>query len=160
MMSRAQVALLQLSLLAMAVTGLGFAWMKYFMKSDDPFAVVNHPWQPHLLSLHVLLAPLAVFAIGWVFGNHIWPAYRGGAPNRPSGIVSMLFIVPMTISGYLLQVSTEDATRKAFAVSHWVSVGLFVVAYVAHLVPLHRVIPNRADGEESRAAGDPSLRSG
>ena len=35
MMSRAQVALLQLSLLGMTLTGLVFAWMKYFMKSDD-----------------------------------------------------------------------------------------------------------------------------
>ena len=135
MMSRAQVAPLQLSLLAMAVTGLVFAWMKYFMKSDDPFAVVNHPLQPYALDAHVLIGPIAVFAIGWVFGNHIWPAYRGGAPNRPSGIVSMLFIVPMTLSGYLMQVSVADATRKAFAVSHWVSVGLFVVGYVAHLIP-------------------------
>lgn len=134
MMSRAQVALLQLSLLGMALTGVVFAWMKYFMKSDDPFAVVNHPWQPHLMTAHVLLGPVAVFAIGWVFGNHIWPAYRGGAPNRASGIVSTLFIVPMTISGYLMQVSTEDATRKAFAISHWISVGFFLLAYAAHLV--------------------------
>ena len=134
MMSRAQVALLQLSLLGMTLTGLVFAWMKYFMKSDDPFAVVNHPWQPHMMTAHVLLGPVAVFAIGWVFGNHIWPAYRGGAPNRPSGIVSMLFIVPMTISGYLMQVSVADATRKAFAVTHWVSVALFLAAYVVHLI--------------------------
>jgi len=135
MMSRAQVALLQLSLLAMALTGLAFAWMKYFMKSDDPFAVVNHPWQPHLMTAHVLLGPVSVFAIGWVFGNHIWPAYRGGAPNRASGIVSMLFIAPMTLSGYLMQVAVADATRKAFAISHWVSVGLFAIGYIAHLIP-------------------------
>ena len=134
MMTRAQVALLQLSLLGMALTGLVFAWMKYFMKSDDPFAVVNHPWQPHLMTAHVLLGPVAVFAIGWIFGNHIWPAYRGGAPNRISGIVSMLFIVPMTLSGYLMQVSVADATRKAFAVSHWVSVGFFLIGYVAHVI--------------------------
>jgi hypothetical protein len=135
MMSRGQVMLLQLSLLAMAVTGLVFAWMKYFMKSDDPFAVANHPLQPYALDAHVLLGPVAVFAIGWVFGNHIWPAYRGGAPNRRSGIVSMLFIVPMTLSGYLMQVSVEDATRKVFAVSHWVSVVVFAVAYIVHLIP-------------------------
>jgi hypothetical protein len=135
MMTRAQVALLQLSLLGMAISGLVFAWMKYFMKSDDPFAVVNHPWQPTMLDAHVLLGPVAVFALGWVFGNHIWPAYRGGAPNRASGIVSMLFIAPMTISGYLMQVAVADATRKAFAISHWVSVGLFAVAYIVHLVP-------------------------
>ena len=89
-----------------------------------------------MMTAHVLLGPVAVFAIGWVFGNHIWPAYRGGAPNRPSGIVSMLFIVPMTISGYLMQVSVADATRKAFAVTHWVTVTVFVVAYVVHLVRL------------------------
>jgi hypothetical protein len=139
MMSRAQVLLLQLSLLAMAASGLAFAWMKYWMKSDDPFAVVNHPWQPYMLDAHVLVGPVAVFAIGWVFGNHIWPAYRGGAPNRASGIVSMLFIVPMTLSGYLMQVSVADATRKAFAISHWVSVGLFAVAYVVHLIPRRSV---------------------
>jgi hypothetical protein len=133
-MSRAQVLLLQLSLLAMAASGLAFAWMKYFMKSDDPFAVVNHPWQPHMLSAHVLIAPVAVFAIGWVFGNHIWPAYRGGARNRASGIAAMLFIVPMTLSGYLMQVSTADATRKAFAISHWVSVGFFLIGYAAHVI--------------------------
>lgn len=135
MMSRAQVLTLQLSLLGMSASGLAFAWMKYFMKSDDPFAVVNHPWQPHMMTAHVLLGPVAVFAIGWIFGNHIWPAYRGGAPNRISGILAMLFIVPMTISGYLMQVTVADATRKAFAISHWISVGLFAVGYIAHLIP-------------------------
>ncbi|HEV2720975.1 MAG TPA: hypothetical protein VG323_13215 [Thermoanaerobaculia bacterium] len=139
MMTRFQVALLQLSLLGMAVSGLVFAWMKYFMKSDDPFAVVNHPWQPHMMTAHVLLGPVAVFAIGWVFGNHVVPAYRGGAPNRPSGILTMLFFVPMTISGYLMQVTVADAARKAFAISHWVSVGLFIVVYIAHLVPRRSV---------------------
>ena len=136
MMSRAQVLLLQLSLLSMTVTGLVFAWMKYFMKPRDEFAVVNHPWQPQMMTAHVLIGPVAVFAIGWVFGNHIWPAFVNRAPNRASGIVSMFFIVPMTLSGYLMQVSVEDATRKAFAVTHWISVAVFVVAYAVHLVRL------------------------
>jgi ABC-type multidrug transport system permease subunit len=138
MMSRAQIVLLQLSMLGMTVSGGVFALMKYAMKSDDPFAVVNHPWQPYLLSAHVLIGPFAVFALGWIFGNHIWPAFVKRAPNRASGIVSMLLIVPMTLSGYLMQVSTADATRKAFAVTHWVSVTAFVVGYVAHLVPVKR----------------------
>jgi len=152
MMSRGQVLTLQLSLLAMALTGLVFAWMKYFMKSDDPFAVVNHPWQPHMMSAHVLLGPVAVFAIGWVFGNHIWPAFVNHAPNRASGIVSMALIAPMVISGYLMQVSVADATRKAFAVSHWVSVAVFVIGYIAHLLP---VGPSpRVRGEGGRRPGE------
>src|SRR5439155_24875882 len=85
---------LHVSVALMAVTGIAFAAMKYWMKSADPFAVVNHPWQPHMLSAHVLFAPLAVFAFGWTFGQHIWPALVNRAPNRASGIASMVLIVP------------------------------------------------------------------
>src|SRR2546423_14993428 len=97
------------------------------MKSDDPFAVVNHPWQPHMLTAHVLLGPIAVFAFGWTFAVHTLPSLRRGAPNRASGIWTIVLIVLMVASGYLVQVSTEDATRHAFAVAHWITSGLFVV---------------------------------
>ena len=40
------------------VTGVVYLWMKYFLVSDDPFAVVNHPLQPVVLKLHIVVAPL------------------------------------------------------------------------------------------------------
>ena len=49
-------------------TGLVYGWMRYFAESDDPFAIANHPWQPHFQHLHVLTAPLLVFACGCSFG--------------------------------------------------------------------------------------------
>ncbi len=125
--------LLNTSVALMTLTGIIFAAMKYWMKSSDPFAVANHPWQPHMLTAHVLIAPFAVFAFGWTFSNHIWPALVNRAPNRASGVVSMLLIAPMVATGYLMQVSTADATRHAFAMAHWISAGLYVVVYVAHL---------------------------
>lgn len=135
MMSRGQVVFLQLSVVLTAITGIVFAAMKYGMKSDDPFAVVNHPLQPHMLSAHVIVAPLAIFALGWVFSNHIWPGFtNSNAPKRPTGAWSALMIVPMVLSGYLMQVSTGEATRKAMAVAHWIASGLFVVAYVVHVL--------------------------
>ena len=94
---------------------------------------MNHPWQPHVLSAHVLFGPLAVFAFGWTFAGHILPSLRKGAPNRTSGIWTIVLIVLMVASGYLVQISTADATRTAFAVGHWISSGLFAVGYVAHL---------------------------
>jgi hypothetical protein len=127
--------LLNVAVALMALTGVAFAVMKYWMKSDDPFAVVNHPWQPHALSAHVLFAPLAVFAFGWTFASHILPALAKGAPNRASGICTIVLIVLMVASGYLMQISAGDATRRALAVAHWISSGLFVVGYVAHLIP-------------------------
>jgi hypothetical protein len=129
---------LNVSVALMALTGVAVAVMKYWMKSDDPFAVVNHPLQPYALDAHVLLGPLAVFAFGWTFASHILPSLRKGAPNRASGIWTIVLIVLMVASGYLMQVTTGDALRKAFAVSHWIASGLFVLGYAAHLIPLGR----------------------
>ena len=133
-MSRAQVLYLNLCVLLTTLTGGVFAFMKYAMKSDDPFAAANHPLQPHMLSLHVIVVPLLLFGLGWAFGNHIWPKFRyGNGGNRPSGLWSMLLLVPMTLSGYLMQIATNDSIRQAMAVAHWITSGLFVIAYAAHL---------------------------
>jgi hypothetical protein len=34
----------------------------------------------------------------------------------------------------LLQVSTAEAVRQAMAIAHWVSSGLFVLAYAVHII--------------------------
>jgi hypothetical protein len=133
--SRLQVLYLQACVALTAATGIVFAWMKYGMKSADPFSVANHPWQPFMLSAHVVVAPLLVFAFGWIFNDHIWAKFRTpAAPQRGTGIWSMAAIVPMTLSGYLLQVSTAEAVRQAMAIAHWVSSGLFVLAYAVHII--------------------------
>jgi len=133
-MSRGQILYLHVCVALTAATGVLFAWMKYGMTTDDPFAVVNHPLQPHMLSAHVVVAPLLVFAFGWIFSDHIWPKFRLDRRNRPSGIWSMAAIAPMTLSGYLMQVITAEGPRYAMGVAHWVTSGVFVAAYVAHLL--------------------------
>ena len=134
-MSRTQVAYLHLTAALTAATGVVYAWMKYFMKSNDEFSVVNHPLQPYMLDAHVVVAPFLVFAFGWIFSDHIWPRFRFGFPgNRRSGLAAMSMIVPMTLSAYLLQVATNEGVRKAMAAAHWITSGLFVIVYVAHLI--------------------------
>ena len=82
-MNRLQVIYLHACVLLTAATGVAYGWMKYAMRSDDPFAVVNHPLQPFLLSAHVVIAPLLVFGFGWVFADHIWPKFaQKNAPLR------------------------------------------------------------------------------
>lgn len=134
-MSRAQVIYLHLAVALTVVTGVVFAVMKYFMKTDDPFAAANHPLQPHALSAHVVVAPLLLFGLGWVFGNHIWPKFQyGDGRNRATGVAAMLLIAPMTLSGYLMQISTNESIRYAMTVAHWISSGLFVAIYAIHLI--------------------------
>jgi hypothetical protein len=132
-MSRTQVLLLHSSVALMAATGLVFAWMKYFLKPAGEFAVINHPMQPWMLATHVVVAPLCVFAFGWIFGPHILPGIEHrDAPRHRSGLWSLVMLAPMVFSGYLLQVTTADATRHAMAVAHWISSAFFVIAYVVH----------------------------
>lgn len=150
MINRAQLVYLHLCVALTAITGIVFAWMKYAMHSSDEFAVVNHPLQPWMLAAHVVVAPLLVFGFGWIFQNHIWLGVRSGmARKRKSGLWSMWAIVPMVLSGYLLQVSTADATRKAMTIAHWIASALFVIAYVVHLLTRRAARSVRRDVEES-----------
>jgi hypothetical protein len=132
--SRLQLLWLHVSVALTTITGIVFAVMKYFMTSPDEFAVANHPWQPYMLAAHVVIAPLLVFVLGWTFSNHMLPKLRfGDGTNRTSGLALMALLAPMVLSAYLLQIATNDNMRQAMAIAHWVSSGVFVIGYVAHL---------------------------
>lgn len=134
-MSKLQLVWLHVSVGLTTVTGIVFAVMKYFMKSDDEFSVVNHPLQPHMLAIHVVVAPVLLFILGWTFSNHMLPKYRfGDGTNRRSGVAIGLLIVPMALSAYLLQVATNETLREVMAWAHWISSGVFVIGYGVHLV--------------------------
>jgi uncharacterized membrane protein YidH (DUF202 family) len=139
-MNRTQLTWLHLSVALTAITGTVFAAMKYFMTPADEFAVANHPLQPHMLAAHVVVAPIALFVLGWTFSNHMLPKYRFSEEHRKSGISSMLLLVPMTLSGYLLQIATNETVRQGMAVAHWVASGLFVIGYVVHVILGRRAV--------------------
>ncbi len=155
-MSRVQVIYLHVCVVLTALTGIIFAAMKYLMKPSGDFSVINHPLQPYMLAAHLVVAPFLLFGFGWLFGNHIWPKFRFGEPRkRASGLWSMAAIVPMTLSGYLLQISTADAMRSAMAAAHWLTSGLFVIAYAAHWISRAARAADRS-GAEGGAVNAPS----
>lgn len=135
-MTKLQRVWLHLSAVLTAITGVVFAVMKYLMTSDDELAVVNHPLQPHMLSAHVVVAPLLLFLLGWTFSNHMMPKYRFGDPdrNRPTGIAAMALILPMALSAYLLQIATNESLRTAMAWAHGITSAVFVLAYLVHWI--------------------------
>lgn len=133
-MSRGQLLTLHLSIALSVLTGALFALFKYLFTTADPYAVANHPLQPYALDAHVLVSPVAVFALGWIFSDHIWPKFRNSqATRRKSGVMMLFLILPMVLSGYLLQVSVNEQLRRVMEVAHWVSSGFFTIGYCAHL---------------------------
>lgn len=132
-MTKLDALCLRLATLLVGLTGLVYAWMKYFAKPGDPFAVVNHPWQPAVQHLHVVLAPLLVFAVGLVWKGHVAASLRLDVRERHrTGLGLALTFVPMAASGYLLQIATDAAWRKAWVVVHLVASGLWLVGFLAH----------------------------
>lgn len=121
--------------LVVSASGLAYLWMKYGMASGDPFALVNHPWQPWMLAIHVLASPWFLVMFGVLVNSHISLKLAAeSGQDRRSGYLSLVAFVTMTFSGYALQVATNPRTTRAMLVLHLVSSGLFVLAYGAHLV--------------------------
>ena len=115
------------------VTGTIYLWMKYLMVSEDPLAVVNHPWQPYLLKLHILVAPLLIFSIGVVALRHVWRHLKGKTrAGRRSGYITVLVLGPMIMSGYLIQAITHRGWLQAMAIAHIATGLIFGLALLAH----------------------------
>lgn len=124
-----------LSSLAVAGSGFAYLWMKYLLETDDPFALVNHPWQATMLHLHVLTSPSVILILGVVLNSHIMKKLKTyGRPNRTSGLLTLVTFGVMIGSGYLLQVTTSALWLKGLIALHVASAVLFTAAYGTHLV--------------------------
>lgn len=124
---------LWISAAAASISGLGLMWVKYFLRSDDPWAVINHPLQPWLLKAHILTVPVLVFALGMVAARHIWAHYRaGGRDGRLSGSLTALVSISMIVTGYLIQAVTHEALLGVIAMTHIVLGLAFAAGFVLH----------------------------
>jgi uncharacterized membrane protein len=124
---------MHLSNLLVSGTGLVYAWMVYLVKPSDPYAVVNHPWQPAVQHLHILVAPFLVFAVGTIWRRHVWASIRFGVRSRRwSGLGIAGSFLPMAVSGYLIQTAVDPAWRKVWVVVHLVAAGLWIAGYLLH----------------------------
>ena len=127
-------------------TGIIYLYMKYAMTNEDPFAIVNHPWEPATLAAHVLAAPLLVVFFGMVFRSHSFRKLRSRHPaNRRSGWTSILSFSAMAFSGYLIQVATTPWLITFFIWTHVAASVVFIAGYGIHLVNGWRIIDRRAD---------------
>jgi hypothetical protein len=123
-----------------AVTGIGYFWTKYLMRTNDPFAVVNSPLEPWFLKAHVLVSPLLVFAVGAITVKHVWRHFRSSLrPGRRSGILTALVVGPMVVTGYLIQVTTGEGWLEAMAITHISASFVYVFGLFLHQTFVQRI---------------------
>lgn len=132
-MTRFQRWLLYCSTAVAAVSGVVYFWMKRFMTPTDPWAVINHPLEPWALKVHILSAPVMLFAVGLITTQHIWRSLKSSLPTgRRSGLIASLGFVPLVVTGYLIQVVTSPLVLEILAWTH-LTLGLaFAWALASH----------------------------
>ncbi len=132
-MTRAQTWTLHFSSLLVGGTGLVYGYMRYFAEPEDSFSIVNHPWQPDVQHLHILLAPILVFACGWIWQNHVWARIRSRyKKNRKSGWLLIATLFPMVFSGYLVQISEHESWRLLWAWVHGITSCIWLLFALIH----------------------------
>ena len=146
-MNRFEKWMLWTSFVLTAVTGTGLLWTKYFMYTNDPWAVINHPFQPWLLKAHIVSAPALVFALGLISSKHVWQHFKTRVPaGRRTGIATFVMGTLMILSGYLIQVVTQVTPLKVLAISHIALGFVFLVGFVAHQALVASRAPQRQPG--------------
>jgi hypothetical protein len=133
-----------------ALSGLVYGVLKYFVAPADPDSRLGHPWQPVVLAVHVLAAPMAVFALGLVFRRHALTRLTTGEPERRrTGTVMTLLAIPLAFSGFVLQVLTGDAARRWTGWAHAALGLVYAVGYAIHPLAFGRGGRFATGGRES-----------
>ncbi len=137
------------------LTGVGYFVTKYLVASPDPYAVVNHPLQPWFLKAHVVVSPLMLFALGIIAVEHVWKHYISGVEvSRRSALITAAAVIPMVLTGYLIQVLTDEGWVRAMALSHIVFGALYGLG-----LALHTWIIRRKNGDARKSIEERSGRS-
>lgn len=134
--------------------------MRYLLEPTDEFSIINHPAEPALRTLHLLIVPIGLFLWGMIWRGHVWARWRIGVKERrKTGLQLMLLVAPMVISGYALQVTDEPAWRGIWIWTHGLTGAAFGLAYVAHQFG-PRLVPRRRAASEQMAREGASSRTG
>ena len=151
-MSRTEIVLLHLANALVVATGVVYAVMLYLLEPAEEWAVVNHPWQPHVQHLHVLVAPALVFAVGLIWSAHVISKLRNGRKGRMTGLGLLVGFAPMAVSGYAIQITIDEGWRAVWIVVHLVASGVWFAAFVLHLLRV-LIARRRERAKESEPAG-------
>jgi len=148
--SRLEAWLLHVANFLVGGTGLVYAVVRYLLEPSDPFSPV-HPAQPPVQHAHVWTAPLLLFAVGLVWKAHAWAGVRLGVRSRRrTGLVLVLSLAPMALSGGFLQTAVSPGWRAVWVAIHLATSFLWLAGYAAH-----QLLPRPTRDPFARPAAEP-----
>lgn len=132
-MTRGQARALHIASALVGVTGVVLFVLKDVIVVQGDFGPESHSLEDDMQAAHILTAPALIFACALIWQDHVWARFKGGfRVRRRTGILLGSLLVPMILSGYLLQVSYEEPWREIWRVSHLITSFVWLVGYGVH----------------------------
>lgn len=121
------------ALAAVSLTGIAYGVFRYFVPNPDPDSRAGHPLQPVFLKAHLLAVPFALIGIGLLLHCHALSRMRRGErQGRRTGGLILWLMVPVSLSGVLIQVLVEPHAVRWTGWTHAALGALFVIGYALH----------------------------
>tara|TARA_R110002126_G_scaffold4409_42_gene23347 strand:+ start:34168 stop:34626 length:459 start_codon:yes stop_codon:yes gene_type:complete len=133
-MTRGAAWTVHLSVIAAGTTGVVYGWMRYFCEPDpEAFTIQNHALEDELQAAHIVLVPLLVFACGLLWRTHVWGRIRANyQPRRRTGMVLAFALLPMVLSGYMIQAGPSPFWHDLWIWMHGTTSTLWLLTYAVH----------------------------
>ena len=132
-MTRGQARALHIASALVGVTGVVLFVLKDVIVVQGDFGPESHSLEDDMQAAHILTAPALIFACALIWQDHAWARFKGGfRVRRRTGVLLGSLLVPMILSGYLLQVSYEEPWREIWRVSHLLTSLVWLVGYGVH----------------------------
>ena len=146
-MTRGVANSIHVTVATLTATGALLIWMVLIADppsfEDAETFSVEQPGQALTTQIHILAGPALVFLVGLIWGSHVWSKIRGGSrAKRRTGITLAICFPMLALSGYLLQIASDESTREALGWAHAVCGVVFGCVYAVHL-RLKPAQPNR-----------------
>ena len=113
------------------LSGLAWLILHWFFARETEFGAAPHPWQPGILVVHGVLAPLATFLFGWIAGSHVGFNWRRGL-QRVSGVALIVLLAVLALTGLGNYYLTSDAARTVNSIVHEAAGLLAIVPALVH----------------------------
>jgi hypothetical protein len=162
-LSRSHRLVLYISTLTLFLTGLVWAWLHYFHRTEGEFGPEFNPMEPWLLKAHGAAAMVSLIVLGTLLTVHVKRGWQAKV-NRRSGVSVLTIFGVLIVSGYALYYVGEERIRALVSNIHlWVGLGMPVVL-ILHIVlgrrvysALNRQPQHEASSHARQSASEPEV---
>lgn len=115
------------------ISGLGYYFVIHYLKVDTQYGLRPHSSQGAWQAIHILVVPALIFAVGLLWKDHIYLKYSHRVMRkRKSGLILIVSFFLMSISGYIIQVSSSFDRVELIKNFHFYSSLVWSLAYGVH----------------------------